>query len=136
MTTKKSITIVLCEPCFQKAVACLQDELDSLQPGEVRKREPARPPHTNSTSRSFAQQAMGASTGDPSLPLLARVAISMRNQRNLEAGGDPRDEYAGTWENLSFDSSGAPLLERRDVWGLHRENKGIQFGNKIDLGPS
>jgi hypothetical protein len=117
----------------------LQEELDSLQPGEVRKREPARPPHTNSSSRSYAQQAMGGSMGDPSLPLLARVALSMRNQRNLEAGGasqDQQDEYAGTWENLSLDSSGLPLLERRDVWGLHRENQGIQFGNKKDLGPS
>ncbi len=77
--------------------------------------------------------------GDSALPLLARVAISMRNQRSAEAGGgsdrEEQDEFAGTWETLSLDSNGAPLLVRRDVWGLHRENRGIEFGNKRDLGP-
>ena len=116
-----------------------QEELDSLRPGEIREREPARPPSPTTASRSYGQQAMGGSPGDSSLPLLARVAISMRNQRNPEGGvvdDQEHDEFAGTWENLSLDSNGVPLLVRRDVWGLHRENKGIQFGNKRDLGPS
>lgn len=108
--------------------------------GEVREREPARPPSATVGSRSYGHQAMGGSMGDSALPLLARVAISMRNQRSAEAGGggddQEQDEYAGTWESLSLDSNGAPLLVRRDVWGLHRENRGIQFGNKRDLGPS
>ena len=114
----------------------LQEELDSLQPGEVRKREPARPSQKNSTSRTYGQQAFGGLPGslaDSGLPLLARVASSMRKSRssNLVSPAEDRDELAGTWENLLLDSGGQPLLERRDVWGLPlRENRGIEYGER------
>ena len=49
----------------------------------------------------------------------------------------PDDELAGTWEALSLDEEGRPLLERRDVWGFPDRpdsdmepprNRGIRFG--------
>ena len=49
----------------------------------------------------------------------------------------PDDELAGTWEALSLDEEGRPLLERRDVWGFPDRpdsdtepprNWGIRFG--------
>lgn len=88
----------------------LQEELDSLQPGEVREREPAKPPKT----RSYPPPGFGNSPTNPNLPLLARVARSIRDEERLESS--ELDEYDGTWERLSLDLSGAPLLERGDVW--------------------
>lgn len=118
----------------------LQEEVDSLQPGEVRSREPARaPPKSSSTSRTYGQQALGGFPGnltESGLPLLARVTSNMRNQRNQgrqEQGEvSEEDELEGTWEKLSLED-GQPLLVRRDVWGLPRENRGIQYGDIKDL---
>ena len=110
-------------------LSVLQEELDSLKPGEVREREPARPPQGNQISRTYGQQAKGGaadSTSDTSLPLLARVAIANRSQRVSTA--KYLDEMAGTWETLSLQEDGSPWLERRDVWGLARENTGLAYG--------
>ena len=96
----------------------------------MREREPARPPQGNQISRTYGQQAKGGgllNPQDPSLPLLARVAIANRGQRISSA--KDLDEMAGTWENLSLPSDGYPLLERRDVWGLARENTGLDYGD-------
>ena len=91
----------------------MQEELDSLEPGEVREREPAKAPKT----RNYAPQNYGPGPSSPNLPLLARVAQSLKSQQRQGSGAEVEwDEYAGTWERLTLDSDGLPLLERGDVW--------------------
>lgn len=98
----------------------MQEELDSLQPGEVREREPAKPPKP----ASYPPPGFGASTVNPNLPLLARVAQTIRPQQShgREEAGD-LDDYAGTWERLSVEGDGLPLLERGDVWDQQEEEE-------------
>ena len=91
----------------------LQEELASLQAGEVREREPAKAPKP----ASYPPPGFGASPANPNLPLLARVASSIKAQQSKgkDASAD-LNVYAGTWERLSVGLDGLPLLERGDVW--------------------
>ena len=44
------------------------------------------------------------------------------------------DELAGTWEVLTLDEDGVPLLERRDVWGFadkDSRNRGLRFDDDM-----
>lgn len=106
-----------------------------MQPGEIRKREPARPPQKSTTSRTYGQQALGnlpSSLADPGLPLLARVVSNARvpHQRPALGSSGEADELAGTSEKLLIDTEGVPLLQRRDVWGLPLENRGMGYGDE------
>ena len=95
-----------------------QAELSSLQPGEKREREPARPPTLSQQApgqhqRRYGQQAFGQHLSLPPQPSRQQV-----------------DEMAGTWETLGLDDDGIPLLERRDVWGFvdrDARNRGLRF---------
>ena len=101
----------------------MQDELSTLQPGERREREPARPPPraplapSQQQQRRYGQQALGQPLASPPPP-------PSRQQV---------DELAGTWEVLRLDKDGKPLLERRDVWGFtdkEARNRGLRFDSQ------
>ena len=90
----------------------MQSELESLTEGEVRERTPARPQQRTYTRKYGPQQRMSQ---------ILRPEVPER-QSPVE------DELAGTWETLQIED-GAPLVERRDVWGLADP---VRPGNPLD----
>ncbi|KAK9839339.1 hypothetical protein WJX84_005334 [Apatococcus fuscideae] len=111
-TIQKQMAIVAWQPGPNRVVQVpSEEELNSLQRGEVRERTPARMPTRPYIPRRFPGPALGQAFRNIKPP-------SMRPPPSPSQ--DPQeDELAGTWEMLSRDEdSGEPLLERRDVWGM------------------
>jgi len=103
-----------CPPtkALKRALGASQSELESLKDGEVRERTPARPQQRTYTRKYGSQQRMSQ---------ILRPEVPER-----QASVD--DELAGTWETLQIED-GAPLVERRDVWGLADP---VRPGNPLD----
>ncbi|KAK9847482.1 hypothetical protein WJX84_005381 [Apatococcus fuscideae] len=123
-TIQKQMAIVAWQPGPNRVVQVpSEEEISSLQRGEVRERKPARMPTRPYIPRRFPGPSLGQALRNIKPP-------SMRPPPPPRT--DPQeDELAGTWEVLSLgEDSGEPLLERRDVWGMSdlQPPKPVRFG--------
>mmetsp|Transcript_14404 Transcript_14404/g.43553 ORF Transcript_14404/g.43553 Transcript_14404/m.43553 type:complete len:374 (+) Transcript_14404:85-1206(+) len=118
-TIQKQMAIVAWQPGPNRLVHLpSEEEVETLEEGEVRPREAARPASQQRTSpqytpgRQYGQQALG---GQGTRGQAAQGAPGSRQQQ--PAGEADDDPLAGTWETLNL-AGGVAMLERRDVWGL------------------
>lgn len=120
-TIQKQMAIVAWQPGPNRIVQVpSQVEIDTLKPGIVQKREPAKPQRQTYYARRYGQQAFG-----PGSRLIGSLQdMSKDEEKRLE------EELKGTYETITLDVSGQALVERRDVWGGSGSTKslGLRFG--------
>lgn len=127
-TIQKKMAIVAWQPGPNRMVQVpMEEELHSLQPGEVRSRTVPgsgfRPSSSGSSSSTDSFSSGSSSSKERSSSSDSRAPLWpwSWSSGNVPTSGKPSDVHGNEWEVLSRDAEGVPLLERRDQWLAGRE---------------